>query len=211
MSTTTVPIRSNFRKLSANEWLEIVSLAEKGESIPKIAKLFDIHVSVIYRTLKRKGVRLGSNLKASEEEAAKAARELIIQRIKDTKEQDYRFTVALQEMVMRTIVDARKAGAAVGSVADDVKTLKLAIDAIGNGTKNKWTILGLDKDNADADKELPELPIREMTDLEVQAIRDRQEMEDGLDLPVDGEDPELEAARAEIEDEEPPEETEETF
>ena len=35
-----------------------------------------------------------------------------------------------------------------------------------------------------------------MTDLEVQAIRDRQEMEDGLDLPVDGEDPELEAALA---------------
>ena len=44
-----------------------------------------------------------------------------------------------------------------------------------------------------------------------EAIRDRQEMEDGLDLPVDGEDPELEAALAEIEDEEPPEETEETF
>lgn len=169
-----------FKKLSETEWLQIANLVEQGEPVQKVAKIYGVHYSVVYRTLKKRGVRIGASTRDAAEEAARQDREKLVQRIKETKEQDYRYTSALQQMVVTTIVDARKEGRSPASVQDDVKTLKIALDAVAKGTDNKWRILGLDNENANADQELPELPIREMTDIEVEAIRNRQEMEDSI-------------------------------
>jgi hypothetical protein len=52
------------------------------------------------------------------------------------------------------------------------------MEVVRSGTDNKWRILGLDKDNADVDKELTELPIREMSEAEIIAERDKQLLDD---------------------------------
>lgn len=201
---------TTFKKLSETEWLQIANLVEQGEPVNKVAKLYDVHPSVVYRTLKKKGVRFGNNAKEAAEEVARQEREKLVQKIKETKEQDYKYTSALQQMVMTTIVEARKGLKTPAAVFDDIKALKTAIDAITKGTDNKWRILGLDAENANADEELPELPIREMTDAEVQAIRDKQEMDDTL-FELEQQEAEALEEELEIESEEPSEEPEVAF
>ena len=116
--------------------------------------------------------------------AAKMAE--LVKRINDTKDKDYRFTEFLAQQVIHTITTAQKPTAAGGkapgiaSVMDDVKTLKIAIDAIKSGTDNKFRLLGIDKENSQADAVLPELPIRTLTDNEVEAMRNQQSAEDDV-------------------------------
>lgn len=164
-------------RFSPNEWLEIVSLAENGASIQKIAETFKCHPSVIYRGLKKKGVQLGSNAQKASEEVARLERETLISRIKETKDNNFKWVSALQARVVQTVIQAERAGKPLGMVKDDIKALKDAIDAVGSGQKTIWNILNIDKENADLDRVLPELPIRELTEQEVEQIRDRQAME----------------------------------
>lgn len=190
MSGTTTPAPASApvskTKLGPREWLEIISLVRQGVKVAKIAETYDVDQSVVYKGLKKRGINVAqlqqvAALEALQEVANKDRAELV-KRIRETKDEDYRFTSALQKSVMRVVLDAQKPGAArtLAAVLDDVKALKLAIDAVRNGTDNKFRLLGIDKENANADEALPELPIREMTDLEVESMRNRQAQEDGL-------------------------------
>lgn len=177
---THLPGDSRVRKLFANEWLEIVNLARLATPIAKIAETYGVDPSVIYRGLKKRKVRIGSALDEAAEEVRDKDRQEIIDKIRDTKQDDYKFTKFLQQQVIATIVQAQKANKPIGSAMDDVKTLKTAMDAIRAGTDNKWRILGLDKESPMEDMDLPDLPIREMTYLEVEGIRKQQAQEDAI-------------------------------
>jgi IS30 family transposase len=171
---------STYKKLSVNQWLEIVNLAEEGTAVAKIARMFSVSISVIYSGLKKRGVVIGGAAKSASAEAASRDLEILITRVKTTKDKYYTFNNALVEMMMRRVIEANKDNKMAGML-DELKSFKLALSSIKDGTSNAWRILGLDKDNSDADKELPELPIRELTENEVQAIRDRQSLDDDLE------------------------------
>jgi DNA invertase Pin-like site-specific DNA recombinase len=178
------------RKLFPKEWLEIVGMAKSGVPVEKIAKSFGVQPSTIYKGLKRRNITIGAYTPSAAEVHESAERRELIARIKETKDKDYRFTEFLQRQVVTLIAEQQKEKRPFAAVIDDVKALKLALDAVRSGTDNKWKILGLDKENDDADKELPELPLRELTEDEIAAIRDRQIMEDGGEAleALDGED-----------------------
>lgn len=176
----TAPIKLPYKKLSANEWLQVTHLAEEGMSVAQIAKNFGVHSSVIYRGLKKRGVKIGAAVKDAEKAAQMEARDALKAKIKETKDKDYRYTQALQELMMKTVVEGAKLGS-LNQILDSVKSIKIAIDGVRAGTGNKWKILGLDREDQHIDKVLPELPIREMTDREVEQIRRRQEEQDEFD------------------------------
>jgi len=167
------------RKLFPKEWLEIVNLAQSGVKVADVAKTYSVDDSVIYRGLKKRGVNVTAVAsRLAMEEADKHKAELL-RKIRETKDKDYRFTEFLQQQIISTIVDAQKKAIGIGTRLDDIKALKIAMDGVKNGTENKWRILGLDRENADSDAALPELPIRDLTDEEVNVMRNRQEEEDG--------------------------------
>ena len=186
-STAELPVT---KKLYPREWLEIIHLAKTGQKVATIAKKYDVHISVIYRGLKSRGVNL--TLLAAEEDMKEnaAKRAELVKRIEDTKDTDYRYTDFLQKEVVKLLMVAARPTAPGGSVnaaiagtMDAVKTLKIAMDAIRGGTDNKFRLLGIDKENSQADAVLPELPIRTLTDNEVEAMRDKQGSEDELLTP----------------------------
>lgn len=169
--------KGNYR-LNAADWLQIVSMAKKGVPVGRIAKAFKVKPSSVYRGLRRRRVNIAATTAVAVEEHESAERQELLERIRQTKDRDYRHVDFLQGMVISTIAEAKRAKAPIATVHDDINVLKAAIAAVGNGTKIKWVILGLDRENKDADRELPELPIREMSDVEVEALRDRQILED---------------------------------
>jgi predicted DNA-binding protein YlxM (UPF0122 family) len=182
---STAPVRKGVspvsRHIYGREWIEICNMAREGVSVAKIAKSYKVAPSSIYRGLKKRGVVIGAYTKTSEELEGDKTRQELIERARKTRDEDFRYTDHIQKQAMKVQLDAAKAGRTYSTVEKDLKALKLAMEIIRLGTDNKFRLLGLDKENEHADQALPELPIRVMTQDEVEAIRDRQAMEDGVE------------------------------
>lgn len=179
------------RKLMPRDWLEIVQMARAGVPVATIAETFKVTKVSIYAGLKKRRVIIGVYTPSATQVEESSQRQEIVKRIRETKDADYRYTEFLQRQSIKLLMDAQKEGRPLATTLDDMKTLKAAMDVVRSGTDNKWRILGLDKENEDTDKELPELPIREMTDAEIIAERDKQllddaELEDLEEALVDG-------------------------
>lgn len=165
-------------RITSADWMEIYQQVRNGVSVAAIAKAYSCQKSTIYRKLKGARIKPGVAKSSAEAAAAEAEREALIGKIRETKDNDYKFTSFLQRKVMHIVTEAEKAHKPMGAVMDDIKAVKAAIEAINAGTNNKWRILGLDKENSQADLVLPELPIRELTPAEMIIMRDRQALED---------------------------------
>jgi hypothetical protein len=192
------------RRLLPRDWLEIVQMARAGVPVATIAKTFKVGQSTVYQGLKKRRVTIGAySMPAAEYEESQERKELL-KRIRETKENDYKYTEFVQRRSVKLLMDAERDGRAPGSTMDDMRALKAAMEVIRAGTENKWRILGLDKENADADKELPELPIREMTEAEIIAERDKQLLDDASidDLDLDEEEIAEDEGEGEEDDEE---------
>ena len=178
--------RSTRDRLNTKDWLEIVSLARDGIAVRKIAKEYKVKPSSIYRGLKRRGVVIGSGLTSAATEVDAKLREQRIGQIREAKEQNLAFTKAIKLRTIKLVNDADKSAAAAGTtgagtyaaIAEDLQALAQAMKIIRGATDNEWKVLGLDRADADTELELPELPIRELTDVEVEHIRDKQILED---------------------------------
>ena len=110
------------KKLFEREWIEIVSLAQNGTSVPEIARIYKVHHSLIYRGLEKRKVRVGSLAKEAAQAQSEQDKKDIIAKIKKTKENDYRFTEFLQTQIIKVISDTQKKNKAIGTCIDDVKT-----------------------------------------------------------------------------------------
>lgn len=166
------------KRLTNRQRLEIISLAKEGIPVKKIAEIHGVMDSTIYRLLKDRGVKIGLYTeKAAEDEKAKNRAELV-EKIRKSKDFAYKSVDWIQRQVMMEMIEAQKAKEPVSRRQDNIKTLKIAMETMRLGTDNIWKVLGLDKDNEQADVELPELPVREMSKEEVEAIRDKQTLED---------------------------------
>jgi hypothetical protein len=176
--TPSEPKAKHGKRLLSSDWLEICEMARAGVPVAKIAFAHKVSAQIIYRGLKKRRVILGSGVATAAKVEDDKERAELIARIKKTRDADYRYTEYLVERGLRIQMQAQKDGLSPRVTYDDIKALKLTMDLVRAGTDNKWRILGLDKENEDADKELPELPIREMTEEEITSQRDRQLLDD---------------------------------
>lgn len=168
------------KKLQPRDWLEIVNLAETGVKIRKISEIYGVQQSLIYKGLHKRKVNIvsiGHRVAAEEMEKTKVA---LLEKIRETKDNDYKFTEFLQKQIIASVVKAQKGSVSISTEMDNIKTLKIALDGMRVGTANKWLILGLNNENEKADAALPDLPIRPLTDNEIDGMREKQESDDGL-------------------------------
>lgn len=165
------------RRLTPKDWLEIVSLVKEGVPVPELAVKYKRSPQAIYAGLKARRVDLNlisARIAREENERTKVE---VLKKIKDTKNNDYKMVVFLQQKAMKIVVDSSKEESpehALSRSQSDLKSIQIAMNVVTSGTAAKWKILGLDQENADADIVLPELPIRDMTGAELQALRKRQ-------------------------------------
>jgi len=106
----------------------------------------------------------------------------------DTDELRDAITNAKQSTLASADALATILNSAIGSMVQPttpnevVQTARTA-DMLGAALSRVWKIrrevLGVDRENRDADAVLPELPIMEMTELQVKALRERQRQDDG--------------------------------
>lgn len=174
--------------LSKKAWAQISALWAIGEvTLTDLSDKFNVAPETISRKMKALGVTKGER---AEEHAAEVKKEVeqasiddakvTASRIKETKEEHYRNSRALAGAAMRVLADATKKNLPLATAEPDLKAIERAIKIQDSALKQRWTILGLDKDDIDSD-DLPNLQITEMTaDQIIEVQRQSEKMACGV-------------------------------
>lgn len=182
------------KRLSPADWAQIKEFWELGtHSLQQLSDMFGIRRGSIHEKLKRDGVQKGSraaevaamaNSKV-EEEAEKR-----VKRISETKEQHYQWSEALGKLVMNTVINAKNNGRLM-TADPDLTALNKAAKTLEVVRKERWAILGLDKEDGDPE-DIPEFMISELTAEQIAELHASMRADDtpqdhtaGLDLDDD--------------------------
>jgi len=176
-------------RLSPSQWRRLGALWERGETTTvEISKKYDVTREHVSRKFKQLGFKRGAKVeehaktiqKAIEQEVKDDAR-VFADRIKETKEEHYKQVKLLNQLAMTEIAKAKQDGKEFAVCEPNLKALERAITINSKARQEKYSILGLDKDDAH-DSDIPELTIRELTEAEVDDIKMEQEKSGAGDL-----------------------------
>lgn len=190
--------RKAYVRLTDAQWAEAGTLWEVGDaSLSQLAERFGAREETLSRGLKARGYEKG--VKAAEhaekvvehvektlmDDAAKYA-----ERVRETKEQHYRYSESIAKLVMAEIVKAQRADRPFSNAMDNIKALRQAATTLAITRGERWAVLGLDKEQPDPD-ELPELLVSVLTAEQIAEINQGDgdlddltldELEDGIEV-----------------------------
>lgn len=178
--------RRRYARLSAEEWAEArAAWMTGGVTAEELAQRYGCSLRAVQLHMAKHKAQKGSAIaaRAAAVEARVLAEALpdeddLATRIRQTREGTYRDAMTIQQLVMQNVLLAQNPTTALSAVAA-LRALDLAATALGRTQRVRWLALGLDKAPPEP-TELPELPIRVLTDEEVAAIRAQQEQDDAL-------------------------------
>jgi phosphoribosyl-ATP pyrophosphohydrolase len=168
---------------------EAVALWRAGEvTLDDLARKFKKRPETFSRLFKKVGAKKGETSaeiakKASEKIEARVASsvEETLVRIAAMKDEHQKMASGIAKLAWAEIVRARQAGLDLAGLKDVMQTLKLAGEVIANSRKELYTLHGVEEAEKKGELEdLPELTVRELTQGEVDTLRD-QEDDDMLD------------------------------
>jgi hypothetical protein len=93
-------------------------------------------------------------------------------RVFDTKNETYRIAEMLRKLTAKVIVEAQQQNKPIGSVANDIKTLREAAMTIGKCREEAFAVLGITDEKVN-DDDLPPLQILGLTDEQMQDLQDQ--------------------------------------
>lgn len=177
------------KMLSASDRRKIRAMWETGEySMDEIAKEVGNTVTAVKSYIDNNAIKKGSRSDEIQQAVMKKTKEtaeteatLVASRIRETKEEHYKMSMAIAKLIWKEVLDCNKAGRPFADVRGNIASLELASRALANCRSERWVVLGLDKDNVSTDR-LPELVLTELTAEQIEEIRNYQE-EDSLELP----------------------------
>lgn len=166
------------KRLTPAEWEQVKTLWEFGNhTLAQLAAQFGIRADTIQRRLKDDGVEKGARaheaaqpgLSEVEDRLAKEAAENV-RRINETKNDHYRFAEALAKMTMQEIINARTSKHEIGTKNGNITTLGKAAKTLEILRKERYSILGLDREDGDPD-EMDELLISELSEDQIRQMQ----------------------------------------
>lgn len=193
MSTTAAkkrPVRkTGVTKLTTSQKAEAVALWRTGDvTLEFLAKKFGKRPETFSRLFSRMGIKKGSEAAAAAAKIASTIEshkltevEETLNRIKKVKEDHYKMSTGLAQLVWAEIVRARKADLPLDKLKEVFASLKLAGEVISNSRKELYDLLGIEEADKRGDlDELPELTVRELTQGETEQLRNAASEEDAL-------------------------------
>lgn len=179
------------KRLTIAEWEEIKTLWELGEvTLADLSDRFGISISAVSQGLKRRGATRGSRARevasAVAEKAITAAVESSfasgkLQKIEDTKRQQYDWTTFIGKATMTALAKAQKDGRAFSTEMQNLKALRIAAVTVGDVMRQRYEILGISEEIEQG--AIPVLEIIGMDDERIKNIREAQDLGDDDLLP----------------------------
>lgn len=171
------------RRLSRKEWEECVILWESGKyTLDELARRVGIKTNTLQQRMKAAGIIKGSRAVTVPDPKAETIQDKIdaiqVKRVSDTKEMHYQYAEALAKLTIGTVVDCRNKKQRFATIDKDIAALGKAAKTLEIIRKERFAILGLDKDNMLDPEDQPEFMISEMTEDQIKEVRDH--IEQGL-------------------------------
>ncbi len=183
-----------YTRLTEKEWVKAEALYETGEMTQEeIAKKFNVHVATVRRRFSKNGIKAGSKAAAikekvndqlGKERAAEIG--LLLGRIRETKEEHYKMASGLAKLTWAEVLKAKQDGSPVSVAMNNLKALDTAMSVLKKAREERYAVLGLNGDEGDDDDLLPQLVVQELTEEQVEELRNGQD-DDLDDLPPEDE------------------------
>lgn len=183
------------KRLSEAEKAKAKAMWEAGTAtLEELSVKFGVDKSNLFRLFKKDGVEKNKNVEAVANAAKAAVEQQIIndalvhaQRVKETKDEHYRMSNAIGKILFAKIINNEKAGIKHGTIAGDIKALKLTMETLEIIQRQKYITLGINPDEVGDESPLPDLVVQELSVEDIEKIRQENIVEDdyGLDMEKD--------------------------
>jgi transposase-like protein len=188
------PTKTSRSRLTAAEIAEAVAMYESGTTtLEDLARKFDKVPETFHRLFKRLGVTKGAKAEEMKERVKEEVEKAVVddaatlaQRIRETKEEHYKVAAALFKLNWNEVLQAKKAGMTLASIAPNLKAIQLAAQNFKLIRDERYAVLGINDETGD-DDEIPELPIHELTQEQIEEMRKKDAEPEGDDFAFEGE------------------------
>jgi hypothetical protein len=166
-------------ELTKFDYYQAKELFEMGAmKLDDLAKRYNVDKQSLSLRFSRDGIIEGIRLNEAmrhEPAALDDDIDIIMARAKDTKDEHYKWSTLLSKLAMRKIHKAETGenGYDYETAEQEIRTISLAMKVTGEGRKERYAVLGLDKEDL-LTNDLPELEISEMTEAEVIGVKREQ-------------------------------------
>lgn len=180
------------RQLTPAQKAEAITLWRAGSvTVDELAKKFNKDPSTFFRLFKAENVTKGEAQKEHTEKVKAAVEAAMVDdvtvlanRIRETREDGYKFATALQRLSYALIVKARQDNQPIASLLNDMRTLKAAAEVQRITLDQRFIALGIDPNEDSGEKPMPDLVIQELTVEDIQEMHRKSMVsdEDGIDM-----------------------------
>ncbi|GJD31901.1 hypothetical protein PMNALOAF_3165 [Methylobacterium adhaesivum] len=184
---TAQPAKRRYTRLNEAEWAEAEAVWASGAaSLPELSHRFGTSERGLQARFARRGIEKGQAAKAlaaqvvarvAEEQAAQVG--TLAERATTIREATYAHAVKVEGMIVARLDAAAADPAQTFAAAAAIKMLTNAASALERLHSLKRSALGISDDDVN-DDEIPVLVIRDMTDTEIEDMRNKQDEEDAL-------------------------------
>lgn len=186
MTTAAPKKKTRVRYLTASEKAEAIALWKSGTvTLDDLAKRFKKDRGTFVRLFKSSGVEKGETEVETRKKVAEAVTDVIIndatilaKRIKDTKEDHYRYVTGVSLLAWNVIVKAQRESRVPGTFAADMKALEMAMRVFKMSREEKYALLGINAEDDNDDKPLPDLVVQELSSDDIQRLHEQSLMAD---------------------------------
>ncbi|MEZ2310758.1 hypothetical protein AB6809_29360 [Paraburkholderia sp. RCC_158] len=177
------------KKLTESQKATMIALWESGEvTLSDLARRFARTERGVSLVLSKAGAEKGSKRAqvqsaVTEQVNAQLAGEagVIAGKIRETKDSHYAAAKVIAGLIQKQLVTAQQQGHPFATVQNEIKTLKLAAEALATLREERFILLGINDGEKGDEDELPELGIHEMTADQILEMQQRQD-DSGIDM-----------------------------
>ncbi|MDF9790854.1 UNVERIFIED_ORG: hypothetical protein M2438_001348 [Methylobacterium sp. SuP10 SLI 274] len=206
MTVTALSAKRRYVRLSEDQWAEAEAAWTSGSaSLPELAHRFGATERALQAHFAKLGLEKGSAAKTLAAKVAVRVKEqqesdvgTLTERALTIRETTYSYATKIERMIVERLDAAAADPDQVYAAAASVKMLTNAAAALERIHTLKRSALGITDEDMNTD-EVPVLVIKNLSDIEVASIRQRQSDEDEFDNDsIEGEDEAVEAPEDEI-------------
>ena len=175
---------SKYARMTPKMWKQAEALWETGEfTLKQLADRFGKTESAFTKHFAKKGVKRAFRAeevksRVTEEVVKSSAAEVsvIVERIRETKEEHYKMSAALAKLTWAEILQAKKKEAPVATALGNLKALDTAMNVLKKAREERYAVLGLNAEQDDGDDDLlPKLIISELTPEQIAELQERDD------------------------------------
>lgn len=180
------------RPLNAAQKAEAIALWKSGTvTLDDLAERFKKDRTTFLRLFKEEGVQKGETEAETKKKVEEAVEHAIVDdatvlatRIKDTKDEHYKMSAGLAKLTWNVIRQAAQEKRSPATYAGDMKALKDAAMTLKLVREERYAVLGINADDDNDDKPLPDLMIQELTAEDIKEMHRKSAQESDDDLGI---------------------------